>query len=63
MKKHQLDHLLKAAGRITGAREFIVIGSQSLRLVHLPAGDTDGVREYCERRGVSAMELVGRARA
>jgi hypothetical protein len=30
MKKHQLDHLLRAAGRITGAKQLIVIGSQSL---------------------------------
>lgn len=30
MKKHQLDHLLRAAGRITGETQFIVIGSQSL---------------------------------
>lgn len=30
MKKHQLDHLLRAAGRITGTKQFIVIGSQSL---------------------------------
>lgn len=30
MKKQQLDHLLRAAGRITGAKQFIVIGSQSL---------------------------------
>ncbi|MBL8376841.1 MAG: hypothetical protein JNM79_03150 [Burkholderiales bacterium] len=30
MKKRQLDHLLRAAGRITGETEFIVIGSQAL---------------------------------
>jgi hypothetical protein len=30
MKKQQLDHVLRAAGRITGAREFVIIGSQSL---------------------------------
>jgi hypothetical protein len=30
MKKHQLDHVLRAAGRITREKEFIVIGSQSL---------------------------------
>jgi hypothetical protein len=30
MKKHQLDHLLRAAGRITGVKQFVVIGSQSL---------------------------------
>jgi hypothetical protein len=30
MKKHQLDHVLRAAGSITGEKQFIVIGSQSL---------------------------------
>jgi hypothetical protein len=30
MKKRQLDHLLRAAGRITGENQFIIIGSQSL---------------------------------
>src|ERR1700730_11821151 len=30
MKKHQVDHVLRAAGRITGEKQFIIIGSQSL---------------------------------
>ena len=30
MKKHQLDHVLRAAGRITGEKQFVIIGSQSL---------------------------------
>ena len=30
MKKQELDHLLRAAGRITGEKQFIIIGSQSL---------------------------------
>lgn len=30
MKKSQLDHVLRAARRITGEAEFIIIGSQSL---------------------------------
>jgi hypothetical protein len=30
MKKRQLDHVLRAAGRITREKEFIIIGSQSL---------------------------------
>jgi hypothetical protein len=30
MNKRQLDHVLRAAGRITGTKQFIVIGSQSL---------------------------------
>jgi hypothetical protein len=30
MKKQQVDHVLRAAGRICGEKEFIIIGSQSL---------------------------------
>jgi hypothetical protein len=30
MKKLQVDHVLRAAGRITGDKQFIIIGSQSL---------------------------------
>jgi hypothetical protein len=30
MKKHQLDHVLRAAGRIIGVKQFVIIGSQSL---------------------------------
>jgi hypothetical protein len=30
MKKLQVDHVLRAAGRITGEKQFIIIGSQSL---------------------------------
>jgi hypothetical protein len=30
MKKQQVDHVLRAAGRITGETRFIIIGSQSL---------------------------------
>jgi hypothetical protein len=30
MKKHQLDHVLRVAGRITGEKQFVVVGSQAL---------------------------------
>ena len=30
MKKQQVDHVLRAAGRITGEKRFVIIGSQSL---------------------------------
>lgn len=30
MKKHQLDHVLRAAGKITGQKQFVIVGSQSL---------------------------------
>jgi hypothetical protein len=34
MKKQQLDHVLRAAGRITGEKHFVIIGSQSLHGKH-----------------------------
>ena len=34
MKKHQVDHVLRAAGRITGVKRFVIIGSQSLHGKH-----------------------------
>jgi len=34
MKKQQLDHVLRAAGRITGEKQFVIIGSQSLHGKH-----------------------------
>lgn len=30
MKKRQVDHVLRAAGRITGEKQFIIVGSQAL---------------------------------
>jgi hypothetical protein len=30
MKKQELDHVLRSAGRITGEKQFIIIGSQAL---------------------------------
>lgn len=30
MKKRQLDHVLRAAGRITGESQFVIVGSQAL---------------------------------
>ncbi len=30
MKKHQLDHILRAAGGITGKKQFVIVGSQAL---------------------------------
>src|SRR5882757_5060242 len=30
MKKREVDHVLRAAGRITGEKQFVIIGSQSL---------------------------------
>lgn len=34
MNKQQLDHVLRAAGRITGETQFVIIGSQSLHGKH-----------------------------
>jgi hypothetical protein len=34
MKKQQVDHVLRAAGRITGEKKFIIVGSQALHGKH-----------------------------
>ena len=39
MKKQQVDHALRAAGRITGEKQFIIIGSQSLHGRHPDVAD------------------------
>ena len=39
MKKQQVDHVLRAAGRITGEKQFIIIGSQSLHGKHPDIAD------------------------
>jgi hypothetical protein len=39
MKKQQVDHILRAAGRITGEQQFIIIGSQSLHGKHPDLAD------------------------
>ena len=39
MKKREVDHVLRAAGRITGEKQFIIIGSQSLHGKHPDLAD------------------------
>jgi hypothetical protein len=39
MKKQQDDHVLRAAGRITGEKQFVIIGSQSLHGRHPDLAD------------------------
>jgi hypothetical protein len=39
MKKQELDHVLRAAGEITGEKQFIIIGSQSLHGKHPDLAD------------------------
>ncbi len=39
MKKQELDHVLRAAGRITGETQFIIIGSQALHGKHPDLAD------------------------
>ena len=34
MKRHELEHLIRAAGAITGAEEVVVIGSQAILAAH-----------------------------
>ncbi len=39
MKKRQVDHVLRAAGRITGQKQFIIVGSQALHGRHPDLAD------------------------
>lgn len=39
MKKQQVDHVLRAAGRITGEKQFIIVGSQALHGKHPDVAD------------------------
>ncbi len=39
MKKQQLDHILRAAGDITGQKQFVIVGSQSLHGKHPDIAD------------------------
>ncbi|HEX5047199.1 MAG TPA: DUF6036 family nucleotidyltransferase [Gammaproteobacteria bacterium] len=39
MKKQQVDHVLRAAGRITGEKQFVIVGSQSLHGKHPDLAD------------------------
>lgn len=39
MKKQQVDHVLRAAGRITGEKVFIIVGSQALHGRHPDLAD------------------------
>lgn len=63
MTKHQLDHVLRAAGRITGEREFVIIGSQSLHGKYPDVAD-DLVRsaeaDLIARADLMAKSGVGR---
>ena len=39
MNKSQVDHVLRAAGRITGEKQFIIVGSQALHGKHPDVAD------------------------
>ena len=40
MKKQQVDHVLRSAGRITGEKQFIIVGSQALHGRHPDLADS-----------------------
>ncbi|MBN9088859.1 MAG: hypothetical protein J0J01_18285 [Reyranella sp.] len=40
MKKQQLDHILRAAGTITGQKQFVIVGSQALHGKYPDLADT-----------------------
>jgi hypothetical protein len=40
MKKREVDHVLRAAGRITGEKQFVIVGSQALHAKYPDLPDT-----------------------
>ncbi|HEX6764462.1 MAG TPA: DUF6036 family nucleotidyltransferase [Polyangiaceae bacterium] len=61
MKKRQLDHLLRAAGRITGEEQFVIIGSQSLHGKHPDLVDdivASAEADLIAKRNVGRAELL-----
>jgi len=55
MKKSQVDHVLRAAGAITGLKEFIVVGSQALHGAHPDLADQ--INRSAEVDLVAAMNV------
>jgi len=61
MKKQQVDHVLRAAGRITGEKQFIIIGSQSLHGKHPDLADDilrSGEVDLIAKRDASRSEWL-----
>ena len=53
MKKHQLDHILRAAGDITGQKQFVIVGSQALQ-------GTGGVQEVYRKVPARVLPIACR---
>ena len=61
MKKRHVDHVLRAAGRITGERQFIIIGSQALHGKHPDLADDilmSAEVDLIARKSAAATELL-----
>lgn len=56
MKRQQLEHILRAAAGITGADQFVVIGSQAIPGEFSQTPIDDRIRETCEARLTRALE-------
>jgi hypothetical protein len=55
MKKHQLDLILRAAGEITGQKQFVIVGSQALQ-------GAGGVRRSVRRLRLEPYRLPAASR-
>jgi len=62
MKKQQVEHVLRAAGRITGQKRLIIIGSQSLHGAHPDLADeilTSFEVDIVAARNVEWLNAIG----
>jgi hypothetical protein len=51
MQRHQLEHIIRAASGITGAAEFVIVGSQAIIQARLECTVlSEQTRKLCEAR-------------
>ena len=64
MKKQQVDHVLRAAGRITGQKQFVIVGSQALHGKHpdLPDEICRSAEVVPDRKGHSQQDGMAQRR-
>lgn len=58
MKKQQVDAVLRAAGRITGEKQFVIIGSQSLHGKYPDVADEIVMSARREKDTIFTRELA-----
>lgn len=59
MKKQELDHVLRAAGRITQEKQFIIVGSQSLHGKYPDLADEVDLIAKNAPRKTDSLNVIG----